>query len=195
MLLIDRDVLEIAHSLRQLQERTAQEHLHAIAADGAVYSASGQLDRVNPPPELEARFREVGAEIVYHHSHPDDRALSPSDLGLIAQPGVKTIWAHAPSGASYGARLQESIAKDCYRAALDQLHGHLLLEIVQNGGVQLDDSSFEEFRDFATMLVLEERGWIHCHLAWSDQTRRSVFNKMDGFIGLLRYLSGITPAA
>jgi hypothetical protein len=61
---------------------------------------------------------------------------------------------------------------------LDRLHSHLLLEIVQNGGASLDDPSFEEFRDFATMLVLEERGWLHCHLAWSDRTRRLVFKEM-----------------
>lgn len=195
MLPIDRDVMEIARSLRQLQEATGLEHFHAIAADGAVYSGSGQLDRVNPPPGLEARYSEVGAEIVYHHSHPDDRALSPSDLGLIAQMGVETIWAHAPSGASYGACLRESIAKDRFRTALDQLHSHLLLEIVQNGGASLDERSFEEFRDFATMLVLEERGWIHCYLAWSDRTRRSVFHDAKGFFALLSYLTGVTPAA
>lgn len=195
MLLIDRDILEIANSLCELHEKLGREHLHAIAADGAVYLASGELDHVNPPSDLEARYAEVGAEIVYHHSHPDDRALSPSDLGLIAQPGVKTIWAHAPSGASYGARLQDSITKDRYRAALDGLHGYLLLEIVQYGGVPLDASSFEEFRDFATMFVLEERGWIHCHVAWSDRTRRAVSNDATGFCKLLRYLTSVTLAA
>jgi hypothetical protein len=195
MLLIDRDVLEIAHSLRQLQEATGLESLQAIAADGAVYSASGQLDRVNPPPELEARYADIGAEIVYHHSHPDERALSPSDLDLIAQTGVKTIWAHAPSGASYGARLREGIAKDRYRTALDELRSYLLPEIVRSGGASLDDRLFEDFRDFATMLVLEERGWIDCHLAWSDRTRRSIFKEMKGFFALLVYLTGVTPAA
>lgn len=195
MLLIDREILEIANSLCQLQEKTGREHLHAIAADGTVYLNSGELDHVKPPSDLEARYAEADAGIVYHHSHPDDRALSPSDLGLIAQPGVKTVWAHAPSGASYGAQIQDGITKDRYRAALDGLHGYLLLEIVQYGGVPLDEPSFEEFRDFATMLVLEERGWIDCHLAWSDLTRRAIFNNASGFCQLLSYLSGVTLTA
>lgn len=78
---------------------SGREHLHAIATDGAVYSAFGELDRVHPPYDLLARYAEVDTEIIYHHSHPDDRALSPSNLGLLAQPGVKAVWAHAPSGA------------------------------------------------------------------------------------------------
>lgn len=195
MLLTDHNILQIAHSLVQLQAETGLEHLRAVAADGEVFLASGHSDRVHPPPELEARYGELGAEIVYHHSHPDDRALRPTDLGLIAQPGVKAVWAHAPSGASYGARLQEGIPKDRYRVALDQLHSYLLAEIVQNFGVPLDDRSFEELRDFATMLVLEQRGWIHCHLAWSDQTRRLVFAEMDGLFKLTQYLTSVTPAA
>lgn len=192
MLLIDRNVLEIANSLCRLQAETGREHLRAIATDGAIYSASGEIDRVYPPSDLLARFAEVDAEIVYHHSHPDDRALSPSDLSLIAQPGVKAIWAHAPSGASYGAQLQEGLAKDSYRAALDQLNGHLLLEIVQRGGVLLGETSFEAFRDFATMLALEKQGWIHCHLAWSDQTRREIFDEASGFYTLVNFLNSVT---
>jgi hypothetical protein len=107
VLTIDSDILEIAHGLRQQKAQTALEHLHAVAANGTVWKASGMPDHVTAPPSLQAQYSQAGAGIIYHHSHPDERALSPSDLHLIENAGVTTIWAHAPSGASYGARLRD----------------------------------------------------------------------------------------
>lgn len=100
MLTIDHRILEVANELRKKQTATNCEHLHAIAADGKFYEAGGKHNHVTAPSDLEARYDEVGAEIEYHHSPPDNRNLRPSDLALIARTGVRTIWAHAPSGAS-----------------------------------------------------------------------------------------------
>lgn len=174
MLPIDEGILEIATELRRKQAMTGLEHLHALAGDRSEWKASGNPNYVVAPPDLEAKYAQPGAGIVYHHSHPDERALSPSDLHLIEKPGVTTIWAHVPSGASYGARLRDGRVKEEYRAALDHLHGFLHPEIVRGAGVNFDDETYESLRDFAVMLALEGAGWIDIHLALSDEMRRLI---------------------
>lgn len=195
MLLISPDILDIARKLLTQQATTSVEHLYAIAADGRTYERSGTANSVTADLALEARYDEVGAGIIYHHSHPDDRALSPSDLELIARPGVATIWAHSPSGVSYGATTKPGIDKCKYANALESLNGHLCNQIIPYTVTPLDDASFEAFRDFAVMNVLEMRGWIDCYLSWSDKSRRAILANFGGFHELQVYLYAITNSA
>ncbi|USU08681.1 hypothetical protein NF700_16710 [Sphingomonadaceae bacterium OTU29MARTA1] len=193
MLSIDERILDIAYGLRRKQAEKGLEHLHALAADGSEWTASGMPDHVFAPPELEAMYAQPRAGIVYHHSHPDERALSPSDLHLIGKPGVKTIWAHSPSGASYGARLREGRDKVRYRAALDHLHGFLHPEIARGHGVGVDDRSYECLRDFAVMLALERAEWIDAHLSLSDETRRFIGSTGSALVEFVAFATDRTP--
>ncbi|TCQ06448.1 hypothetical protein C8J40_105236 [Sphingomonas sp. PP-CC-3A-396] len=193
MLPIDGRILDIAYELRRKQAEKGLEHLQAFAADGSEWKASGMPDHVVAPPELEAMYAQPGAGIVYHHSHPDERALSPSDLHLIGKPGVETIWAHAPSGASYGARLRDRQDKRRYLAALDHLHGFLHPEIARGHGVGVDDRSYECLRDFAVMLALERSGWIDTHLSLSDETRRLIGSTGSALAEFVAFATSKTP--
>lgn len=187
--------MNIARTLRAQHASTGCEHLHAVAADGKTYQAGGTATSVTAPADLEARYDQADAGIVYHHSHPDERALSPSDLDLIARVGVTTIWAHAPSGASYGARLREGIDKTRYADTLAHLRGFLGLELMQFHGVTLTAALFEALRDFSVMRVLESKGWIDCHMAWSDESRRLFFAQMSDVFMMDRFLASVCPLA
>lgn len=195
MLLFDQAIMAIAKNLRDQQAATSCEHLYALAADGETYQAGGTATSVIATADLEERYDHADAGIVYHHSHPDERALSPSDLELITRVGVTTIWAHAPSGASYGARLKEGIDKQLYGHALSSLRGHLVLELIAYHGVSMTGELFEALRDFSVMRVLEEKGWIDCHMSWSDETRRLVFTQLADVYRLDTFLNSVCQQA
>jgi hypothetical protein len=83
----------------------------------------GQRDHVVPQPDLTKAWSVAGAAISYHHSHPDDRSLSPSDLRQLCNPGLEEIWAHCPSGISYRAALPAAVSVNAFQHDHEHLNG------------------------------------------------------------------------
>ena len=54
---------------------TLKEHYWAIDCNGRKFEGAGDTTHVQAAQDLEARFDTPNAEVYYHHSHPDERAL------------------------------------------------------------------------------------------------------------------------
>lgn len=180
---------EVAVKLIAAHRTAGVEHYWAEDSAGRVYQKVGCATVVYADPDLEKRYDELDANVVYHHSHPDERALSPSDLELIGRVGVKQIWAHSPQGAAYGAELKEGICKHAYLQALQSLGGFILPELIKYPqGNCLTIDQFEKLRDIAIMTALERRGWIFIHAQLSDAIRRTICDAPFGYLQLVQFL-------
>ena len=104
--------------------QAAQEH---VLANGRLHDAEfllvfdaqgttiahgyGSKDDTGMPQELRSRIRDPKEALVLHHNHPDNTAISPGDLRVLALPGVHAIWAYGHGGAVSRAALTEAARK------------------------------------------------------------------------------------
>ena len=122
-----------------------------------------QADYVVPEPDLVAAWSAPGAGIAYHHAHPDDRALSPSDLRALYNPGLAEVWAHGP-GAAYGARLHPGVDVAAFEAAHEHLNGvigeDMAREFIeaQAGAGALSEETYIALSDRAFCQALDKHG-------------------------------------
>ena len=178
----------VAAKLTDLQRSTGNEHYWATDCEGTIFQNSGAPNCVVATPGLEARYAASGAGICYHHSHPDERALSPSDLDLLTRDGVIQVWAHTPEGGSYGAESKPGVARDDFRKALDNLRGFMCAEILRLECLPAwTDEDFEQFRDLAALEAFEKAALIDVHIRLSDKMRRVILPKFDLHICMLGY--------
>ncbi|HEV2081819.1 MAG TPA: hypothetical protein VGR32_05115 [Brevundimonas sp.] len=182
---------QIAAKLARAQQQTGLEHYWAIEKSGRIYEGSGRPDHVIAGAELEAAYDVHASDLRYHHSHPDERALSPSDLGLLHRSGVREVWAHSVNGASYGAALVDPAAKAHFQSLLDKLHGHMDVELVNAQGYSITTDEFEAFRDLAACEALESRGVIRTHIRLSDAMRRRWLSEHCTFIAIRSYFASV----
>ncbi|WP_430912190.1 hypothetical protein [Methylobacterium sp. sgz302541] len=105
---IEKDIGDL---LVSKQRQTGFEHYWAIDHAGNIYQKSGAATYVTADPALEAAYDNPVSQVRYHHSHPDDRALSLSDLEVLGRAGVREMWAHCVGGSIYGASVQRSATK------------------------------------------------------------------------------------
>lgn len=75
---------------------------------------------------------------------------------------------------TFGHAVRSTAAGTRELRCVGHVHEFLPPEIVRGHGVPVDDESRHKLRDFAVMFALEGMGWIDSHLAWSDETRRSI---------------------
>ena len=109
--------------------------------------------RRSAQPDLVAAWSITGAAISYHHSHPDDRCLSPSDLRSLYKPGVDEIWAHCKSGISYGARISADVSRVQFEKEHEHLNNTISEEMArvaaQDSHVTLSDGTYRNLSDRA----------------------------------------------
>lgn len=103
-----REGQPIGHQAQQaVLERgraTGIEHLVALDKDGnAMVWGRGIRNNIQPPERLLSAALDPNAEIVIHHNHPLNSALSGGDIAMFAFPGVASVWAHGHDGAVYRA--------------------------------------------------------------------------------------------
>lgn len=103
-----REGQPIGHQAQQaVLERgraTGVEHLVALDKDGnAIVWGRGIRNNIQPPERLLSAALDPNAEIVVHHNHPLNSALSGGDIAMFAFPGVASVWAHGHDGAVYRA--------------------------------------------------------------------------------------------
>jgi len=91
MLFLEPPEQEIAARLAQEQRRSGVEQLLGRGRAGRAYAGHGEPDHVAASPELEAAYDDVDAKLCYYHSHPDERALSPTALRLLTREGVRGV--------------------------------------------------------------------------------------------------------
>ena len=178
----------VAAKLTGLQRSTGNEHYWATDCERTIFQNSGAPNCVVGTPGLEARYAASGAEIYYHHSHPDERALSPSDLDLLTRDGVIQVWAHTPEGGSYGSELKAGVTRANFRKALNDLRGFMCAEILRLDCLPtLTDEDFEQFRDLAALEAFEMATLIDVHVRLSDKMRRMILPKSDLHIRMREY--------
>jgi hypothetical protein len=106
-------------------------------------------------------YQTPGAGVRYHHAHPDERALSPSDLQLIGNPGVSEIWAHTPDGGAIGAAVTTGVSKAKYLHQLQLIGGFPGADIYRaNFPPGLSGQGDERIRDATVVEALHANGWI-----------------------------------
>lgn len=66
-------------------------------------------DRVSFTPQLLAFVDDPRVEMVAHHNHPRNSALSPSDIATLGGGGLRLIFAHGSDGALTAARLTPEV--------------------------------------------------------------------------------------
>jgi hypothetical protein len=162
MLTLDATAQAEAAQLISLQAATGLEHCWAIDGSGRVFRLTGTANGVFAPPALMTLYQTPGAGVRYHHSHPDERALSPSDLALIGNPGVDEIWAHTPDGGAVGAAVMTGVSKARYLNQLQLICGFLGADIYRASFPQsgLSDQEYENIRDITLVEALHAKGWI-----------------------------------
>lgn len=180
--------------LARAQQQTGLEHYWAIDGAGRIYEGNGQPDYVLADSELEVAYDDPTSSLRYHHSHPDERALSPSDLGLLGRIGVREVWAHTVGGASYGAALTETTTRNRFRASLEKLQGHMVVELVNaHCSTVVTPDHFEMFRDMAACEALQISGIIMGHIRLSDAMRRHWLGDFPQFIAIRNYFESVLP--
>jgi hypothetical protein len=194
MLPFDPASRAIATKLISLHAAKGVEHYWAKDAQGSIYENAGNAVSVRALPALEARYDDSTAGVIYHHSHPDERALGPTDFELLARPGVRQIWAHSPEGSAYGAEIAAGIDKRDFLSAFHVLRAAMLPQLVDYPhGNKLTDPQFEELRDVAVMSVLEMNGWISAHIQLSDIKLRAIFHNIFGYMQLVNFFDSKMP--
>lgn len=193
MLNLQPALQEIAARLARAQQQTGREHYWAVDASGRIYEGGGQPDHVIAGADLEAAYDEPAADLRYHHSHPDERALSPSDLRLLARSGVREVWAHSVGGASYGVALSDTTSKPSFCASLEKLHSHMDVELVNGQGAAISPDDFEQFRDLAACEALEAKGLAQIHIRLSDDMRRVFLRDFGKYILIRTYFESVLP--
>jgi len=179
---------EVAAMLVGLQMSTGNEHYWATDCEQTIFQNSGVPNYVLPTPGLQGRYATPGAKVSYHHSHPDERSLSPSDLNLLVHIGVVQVWAHTPEGGSYGAELRNEECRNQFQDKFDILHGHMSAEILRlNGLPNLTNDEFEQFRDLAALEALEGASLIDSHIRLSDKMRRTVRQNCQTYAIMIAY--------
>lgn len=73
------------------------EHLGVFVDDRSVFSAVGDADSVDMPPEMIREMRRSGASVI-SHNHPDGRPLSPEDIFVAVMSNAKELRAVSPNG-------------------------------------------------------------------------------------------------
>jgi hypothetical protein len=193
----------ISTHLRKKQNKHKLEHYWAY--DGRrVFKKRGEADHVVASPRLEARYDNPKSRVCYHHSHPDERGLSPSDLDLIKRPGVQEIWAHTPENGAYGACLPDGMDKTRYEQAVAQAEGardpdqfqpwcanHLNPAL---NAISLSEQDFEDLCDLAATEALEQKGWIQAYIQLSDSTRRKIMGRPEYAVLVAFFRDHIQPA-
>jgi hypothetical protein len=185
-----------ATQLIALQSATGLEHCWAIDANGTVFQQAGTATSIVPGAALAARYATPGADVRYHHSHPDERALSPMDLELIAQPGVSEIWAHTPNSGAVGASLSAGMMKSRYLTQLQLLSGFTgaqLFRLMCPPG--LSDAEYETVRDIAFVETLQIRGWIDSYIGLSTTAIAQIYAVHVGYLSLRRFFEVNLPQA
>jgi hypothetical protein len=78
---------------------TGLEHIVGIDKAGeTVLHASGSEQKITFPFWIMAKFDDQKRAIAIQHNHPNDRTLSPSDISMLANPGIHSIWSHGHDG-------------------------------------------------------------------------------------------------
>ena len=192
MLALSPSDQQVASQLVVDQHNSGQEHFWANEhVSGKIFHGSGLPDRVIVPPILVAAFDDPTCAIRYHHSHPDERALSPSDLDLLARIGVTEVWAHTAGGGSYGAVLQQGVLRSDYDAKLKKLHGHMDVRLIPTSIATVSPIQFEAFRDLAACEALEIAGLISAHIRLSDEMRRKLLHEFLSFGAIRTYFESV----
>lgn len=161
MLVFDSAKRSVASNLIKAHKASGVESYWAVDAQGEIYQNSGNATVVRALPDLERRYDDPAAAVVYHHSHPDERALSPSDLQLIGKPGVQEIWAHTPDHIAYGAGLKPGVCKQTYLSEFQNLGGWMTCELFgYEYPTALSPGEYRDLCDLAVMTALAATGWI-----------------------------------
>lgn len=82
------------------------EQLVIIDGEGNVVGdIEGHGSGISFTPEIERVLHDPDSDLVVHHNHPKNRSFSATDIGLLAAPAVRTIYAHGHGGAIYRVNL------------------------------------------------------------------------------------------
>lgn len=174
MLALHADDRLEADGLIARQRQLEREHLWAVDAEGRTYSARGERTHVSAPTELEAAMDRPGAEVRYHHTHPDERALSPTDLSVLLRVGVAEVWAHSPTHSRHGAALTDGLDRNVARAALGCVDQHAERRLAEiRTGMSLSEQDWEQWRYLAAMEALQHEGILRICWMPSAEAGRS----------------------
>lgn len=194
MLTLDATARAEAAQLIKQQAATGLEHCWAIDASGTVFTLTGTANSVVASPALMTLYQTPGAGVRYHHSHPDERALSPSDLELIGKPGVNEIWAHTPDGGAIGAAVMAGVPKARYQHQLQLICGFLGADIYRaNFPPGLSDQDYERIRDITLVEALHAKGWIDACIQASLTAYGQIYAVYADYRRLRRFFEANLP--
>ncbi len=88
-------------------KQKGHEYLMAVDADGTVvsYGTAGDPRYTGMNDKLLSAMSNPDRRLVMFHNHPRNGPLSAPDIGLLAMPGVHSVWAFGHSGSSVRASL------------------------------------------------------------------------------------------
>ena len=162
----ERDIAARKEVLDILVAQSVESYVAYGLTAGPEWRHVGHHDHVVPQPDLVAAWSVAGGRISYHHSDPDERSLSPSDLRTLYNPGLEAIWAHCSSGSSYRASLTENVSIKSFMAEHEHLNSTVSKEMARDftecliGPGSLPPTTYRDLSDRAFCEALKQQGLI-----------------------------------